>query len=344
MTVTITLTGLDTDDLLLGTAGSDMMFAGVGTDTLVGGLGNDQLDGGAGIDTATFAGPLTSFADSVIGWIVTSSEGNDVLQNIEIAVEGGGQRNLLVGSTGFAGVQAAFNAANNNDKVRLASGAYAGAFTYADSGLTVIAQLGALINASFTTAGSAGITVRAAGGADNVTGSANGDLLDGGGGADTLAGGGGNDFLVGGAGADAMSGGTGDDTFYVDNAGDGAAEAAGGGNDRVATIVSYALNNGSEVEVLEANDLHSANAMDLTGNDLANRITGNAGVNILRGEGGADVMSGAGGDDYLVGGTGADIMAGDGGNDTMYVDDSGDIAYEAAGQGNDGSRHRSATR
>ena len=48
-----------------------------------------------------------SFTDTVIGWITTSSDGNDVLQNVEIAVEGSGQRNLLVGSTGFAGIQAA---------------------------------------------------------------------------------------------------------------------------------------------------------------------------------------------------------------------------------------------
>ena len=172
-------------------------------------------------------------------------------------------------------------------------------------------------------------------GIENVSGTQLDDVIIGDGMANLLDGGGGNDFLVGGMGADALVGGAGDDTFYADNAGDTATEAAGEGNDRLATTVSYALNTLSEVEVLEATNLNSTNAMDLTGNELANRITGNDGVNILRGNGGADIISAAGGDDFLVGGDGADTMAGDAGNDTFYVNNTGDIVYEAVGQGND---------
>ena len=92
-----------------------------------------------------------------------------MLQNVEIAVEGSGQRNLLVGSTGFGGIQAALDAAVAGDAVRLAAGVYTGTWNYSDAGLTVLAQPDARINGSFLTAGTDGITVVGANLADNIT-------------------------------------------------------------------------------------------------------------------------------------------------------------------------------
>ena len=50
-TVTMTITGVDSNDLLEGTAGADTLSAGIGTDTLDGGAGNDTMIGGLGDDT-----------------------------------------------------------------------------------------------------------------------------------------------------------------------------------------------------------------------------------------------------------------------------------------------------
>src|SRR5207237_380388 len=259
------------------------------------------------------------FSDTVIGWLVSSTEGNDFLQRTEIAVDGDGDRNLLVGGTAFAGIQAALDEAVADDTARLAAGNYSGTFNYDVAGLTVIAQSGAVQNVTYAPAGTEGITVIAAGGADTSTTGAGNDIVYGGAGIDHLNGGAGNDALVGGTGNDVMTGGGGDDTAYVDAAGDVVVEAVGGGNDRVATAVSYTLSSGVAVEILEVLDSAStaATPINLFGNEFANRLVGNAGDNALVGGGGADSMVG-----YL-------------GNDTFYVDNVGDVVEEYAGQGAD---------
>ena len=66
---------------------------------------------------------------------------------------------------------------------------------------------------------------------------------------DTLFAGGGNDRLDGGAGADSMDGGDQDDIYFVDNAGDVAAESnadAFGGTDLVISSVDSHLGFGIE--------------------------------------------------------------------------------------------------
>jgi Ca2+-binding RTX toxin-like protein len=168
-----------------------------------------------------------------------------------------------------------------------------------------------------------------------IIGQAGVNFLFANGGNDQLIGLAGNDFLIGGSGADLMYGGTGDDTFYVDNIGDRAYENVGEGTDRIATLISYTLEDTSEVELLEATNTADTNAMDLTGSSSANLIIGNAGVNFLFGAGGNDTLVGLNGNDFLIGGTGADLMYGGQGDDTYYVDDIGDQANEVAGEGTD---------
>jgi serralysin len=170
---------------------------------------------------------------------------------------------------------------------------------------------------------------------ETLTGTAGIDVIYGLGGDDDISGLAGDDYLAGGAGADHLDGGAGDDTYYVDDAADEVVEAAGQGNDRIATAVTYILATGEEVETLEALNLSDTTAIDLQGNEFANRIIGNDGVNVLRGQAGNDVLIGLGGNDYLAGGTGADQMFGNGGNDTFYVDDAGDTVSERAGDGVD---------
>ncbi len=290
--------GNDGVNLIAGHGGEDLLYGNGGGDGLTGGAGNDLLDGGAGIDTAFFAGS-PGFTDTLVGWVATSFEGSDILRNVEIAVEGSGQRNLLVGSTGFATIQAASDSAVTGDNIRLAAGSYSGTVTYDVGGLTVIGQTGSQQNVTYAPVGTFGISVFGA------------NLVD------TITTGAGNDSLNGGGGDDVMTGGQGHDTYHVLQAGDVVIEAPGGGVDIIFTAVSYSLNDGSEVEVLATRAFDGTDPINLTGNGLANYMIGNDGANTMDGK------------------AGADVMVGRAGNDTYIVYDAGDEAVENAGGGVD---------
>ncbi|HEU0098207.1 MAG TPA: hypothetical protein VFQ67_05460 [Allosphingosinicella sp.] len=137
--------------------------------------------------------------------------------------------------------------------------------------------------------------------------------ITGNGAANVLKGLGGNDILDGGAGADSLYGGKGDDIYYIDNVGDKAREGNEVGIDAVYASVSYDLAG----EFIESLTLTGDNAINASGNSLANVIRGNAGANTIDGRGGADTMIGGGG------------------NDTYVVDDAGDKVVEASGGGTD---------
>lgn len=154
-------------------------------------------------------------------------------------------------------------------------------------------------------------------------------------GADTLTGTAGDDAILGFEGADLMTGLAGNDSYQVDDAGDVVNEAVGGGNDTIATSVSYTLGVQSEVETLRAANAFGIDDLLLTGNDIANRLEGNSGRNTLRGGGGDDVMYGLAGNDTLRGDGGNDSLYGGLGDDTYVVDDAGDQVFETAGEGRD---------
>jgi Ca2+-binding RTX toxin-like protein len=113
--------------------------------------------------------------------------------------------------------------------------------------------------------------------------------------ANALRGNAGDNVLDGGAGADKLYGYGGNDTCIIDNAGDGIAEAAGGGTDTALASVSYSL--AANVENLT---LTGAANIDGTGNGLDNVITGNAGDNVITGGLGADTLTGGDGRDVFV--------------------------------------------
>ena len=87
--------------------------------------------------------------------------------------------------------------------------------------------------------------------------------------------------------------------------------------DRVYARVSYTLAAGASVEKLSTGSNGGTDAINLTGNELAQQISGNNGDNILDGRGGADLLVGLLGDDGYI------------------VDNAGDVVVELAGEGND---------
>ncbi|KQQ45242.1 hypothetical protein ASF58_19615 [Methylobacterium sp. Leaf125] len=167
-------------------------------------------------------------------------------------------------------------------------------------------------------------------GNDTLIGNNGADTLHGGAGIDILAGARGNDMLDGGVGADRMYGGIGNDTFVVDNTGDIVIEYSSEGTDTVLASVSHALSVNVENLTLIGTD-----AINGTGNNLANILTGNAASNVLSGGYGDDQLFGLGGNDTLNGGVGNDTMVGGTGDDTYIVDAHGDVVIEAAGEGTD---------
>ena len=130
-------------------------------------------------------------------------------------------------------------------------------------------------------------------GIENVTGSANADVLTGDVNANVIAGGAGNDIIVGGAGADTLDGGTGTDTV------DYSASSA-------AVTVNLA-NAGAQSGGDAAGDI-LANFENITGSAYNDTLTGDANANSITGGAGNDTIAGGAGADTLDGGTGTDTV------------------------------------
>ena len=160
-------------------------------------------------------------------------------------------------------------------------------------------------------------------GNDSLDGSVGSDRMYGDGGNDVLTGGDLVNILDGGTGADTMSGGAGGDTYYVDDAGDQTIELVGGGTDLVYTSISLTLAANIENVTLMGSD-----ALNATGNDLANRLTGNAANNVFFGLAGNDRLEGGLGDDRLAGGTGRDVLTGGAGADEFVFSEWGSANYD----------------
>jgi len=267
--------GSVTNLTLIGNEFANQIYGSAGTDTLNGGGGNDTLGGGAGADTLDGGDGDDSLFGNEGEDDLTGGNGNDRL-------DGGVGADTMAGGLD----NDTYYVDNANDLVQEAVGE--GSDTVYTS-VSYALQAGQEIE-----------ILRVAGSATNLTLTGNefANQIYSSAGADTLNGGGGNDVLNGLAGADTMAGGLGNDTYYVDNAGDLVQEAVGEGNDVVYTSVSYALQQGQEIETLRV--AGSATNLTLTGNEFANQIYGSAGTDTLNGGGGNDILGGGAGADTFV--------------------------------------------
>ena len=309
----------DGNDSISTGAANDTLNGGAGDDTLDGGAGADAMTGGAGNDTFTVDDAGDSTAEAAGGGtdLVLSSITHTLGANVDnltltgvapINGTGNGLANTIIGNSAAntlngAGGADTMRGGDGNDIYRVDNVGDKAIEQSAGGGTdevrsTVSFTLGA--NVENLTLLSFGI------GAPAIDGT--GNALD-----NVIIGNNAANILNGAGGADSMTGNGGDDTYFVDNAGDQVAEAAGGGSfDLVRSTISYTL--GAEVERLT---LTGAAATDGTGNDLANVITGNAAAN------------------RIDGGLGVDKMRGGGGNDTYVVERASDTVIEDPGAGTD---------
>jgi VCBS repeat-containing protein len=298
-TVTVTITGVDSNDLLLGTVASDSLSGGIGFDTLYGDDGNDLLVGGADGDFL-----YGQNGDDTI----EGGDGNDV-------AAGGPGADSLDGGNGVDWLTYAFSTAAVN--VNLAANAATGGHADGDTIVNFENVIGTDLN-DVIIGDAADNLIRGGAGADTLSGGAGQDWLDyrgsfaagvnvnlatgavsggdaegdvisgferiiGSGNADVLVGNAGGNVIRGSLGADTMDGGAGVDWLDYRDA------TAG-------VIVLLATGSGFNADAQGDVFTNFEFLMGSFHNDL---LVGDGGENLIRGGAGADTMDGGGGIDWL---------------------------------------------
>jgi Ca2+-binding RTX toxin-like protein len=329
-------------DIYIGAASNDTLHGTAGADSMIGGLGDDEFlvndpgdaiaeTAGGGTDTvrttrASFLLPAEFENLAFVGAGDFAGTGNAAAN----ALAGGDGADTLDGGAGAD----TMTGGSGNDLYRV-NEIGDQVIEAADGGAdTVIAPIAWTLAAhveDLILTGTAGLAATGNAEANRMVGNTGSNRLTGLAGNDTLDGGASNDTLDGGSGADSLAGGSGNDLYILDDAGDAALEAPGGGADTVTTTLdTYVLP--AEIELLV---FTGAGGFAGTGNALANRIAGGSGNDSLAGEAGADSLWGANGADTLDGGSGADTMNGGAGDDTYRVDSTLDRVTELTGGGFD---------
>ncbi|HVQ07464.1 MAG TPA: Ig-like domain-containing protein [Allosphingosinicella sp.] len=326
VTVTITLTGLDTDDTLLGTAGTDILAGGNGNDTYYVENGSDQVleaNGGGNdrviasvsyalaagsyvetLEAAAAAGPINLTGNEFDQLLLGNGSANVLFGGLgNDTLEGGGGADMLYGEGGDD-----ISRGGSGDDIYVvdAAGDVTEELSF-EGNDTVLTQ----VSYALTTGASVetlSTTVHAATTAINLIG----NYLD-----QTIIGNYGANIITGGVGADVLIGLLGDDTYIIHDSTASVIEDAGGGNDLVYTSVSFMLGAGSQVEILSTTFHAGTAAIDLVGNSFAQAIYGNAAANNIRGGGGGDSLYGFAG------------------NDTYFVSSAADQVFEQASSGAD---------
>ncbi|MFZ2726350.1 MAG: hypothetical protein WAX77_08880 [Methylococcaceae bacterium] len=343
----ITATGDDNANKLIGNAEANTIIAGAGNDTIYGGAGRDVISTGAGNDDVNFASNITdtyATANSIAGvdWyndLQINNANNDGIgltvqvNNVGVAVSGAiNQSNFIANmntllsasAKGFnqftGGIDGAMITATSGDLSHTGSTGVDRSFIAVDLNASDTFDAGDFVievtGSTFTGTGLTKNTFTQA--PQTLIGTAADDSLIGGSGTDSMKGLAGDDTLDGGGRGDTMQGGADNDSYLIDNTGDIVDETVAGssGIDTVNSSVSYTLT--TNVENLT---LTGAGIINGTGNSLDNVLSGNNANNSL---------SGLAGNDDLKGGAGADTLSGGAGDDTYTVDDINDKVDETS--------------
>jgi Ca2+-binding RTX toxin-like protein len=344
------LSGLAGNDTLDGAAGNDSLSGGTGDDELKAGTGVDLADGGDDSDTlvllGNFADYLRTRPNATDTHLVSAASGEDItFRNVESVAFLDGTKSLaevhlnvisangdsIIGTTGndtldgLAGSDTLVGLTGDDTYVVDVAGDVI--TENLDEGVDSVSVIFAAAG-TYTLGGNvehAAITNTTAG--VNLTGNALGNHLQGNAQANILTGLDGNDSLIGGTGSDLLIGGAGDDAYEIDVAGDLIIEQNGEGTDQVniAFIAAGSYTLAAELENATVTAA-AAIAVNVTGNELNNRLTGNAAV---------DTLIGLAGNDTLNGGPGSDTLVGGGGDDQYQIDVGSDVVTEAVNEGND---------
>lgn len=309
------LDGVGANDKLYGDDGNDTLIGGVGADTLWGGRGIDSLIGGPDNDLYYIdqGDVIVENQDSGIDEIrgELDIDLNTVYLNVENATLQGKTAHRVIGSNASNqltgnGAGSTLEGLNGDDTYVLTASAD-----------TVIEAFNAghdLVLASMDVS-------RLTANVEDLTSKGIGLTLIGNDSDNVITGDAGSNYLDGASGQNTLIGGAGDDTYLVwDNAHDAITEQAGGGaQDIVWVKQSYVLSQtGNDLEVMKA---YSSNAVNMTGNALANLLVGNDGNDTLNGGGGNDsIYGGAGKDALTANAAGYVILSGGAGQDTYTVD------------------------
>lgn len=326
-------------DVLTGNALKNVISGNDGSDVINGGGGDDTLDGGSETaigDTLTYAG--TAAAVTVRLNIVTEQNtggaGKDTISGFENLTGGNGADfltgdnnvNVIQGGTGNDTIEGRQSGDTLDGGANIAGGdtvSYANAEIF---GVTVD------LNLQGTTIGAADATVQSSDGDanndllygfENLTGSAQGDILTGDEFANIISGGGGDDLIRGGLGADTLDGGThgvgGDSVSYDSSAANVTVTLGNNGAQSTVTGAGGSAGIGDKIKNFE----------NVEGSGFNDKLTGNALDNDLTGLMGPDNLTGGLGSDSFVYNAAAE------GSDTItdFVSGTDDIAIDAAGFG-----------
>ncbi len=353
----VNITGSSANDSFTGGSGNDTLLSGDGNDTISSGSGDDSVDAGVGND---------SFSTSI-----TDLDSHDTV------VGGTGSDTLTFTDAGTINASS-FDHVSGIETITLASGTNTLTVTDALAGsatgttLNISGGTASSIDASQLGAGHS-VNITGGSGGDNLTGGAGNDTLSAGDGNDTLTGGSGDDSSDGGAGNDSFStsiadldshdtvtGGTGNDTLTFTDAGTIDASSfdhvsgietislASGTNTITITdaLVASSANStlsisGGTANTIDASQLASGHAVNITGSSGNDNLTGGAGNDTILADGGNDTLTGSSGDDSLDGGAGDDVfytstqnlnshdtIIGGDGNDTLVFTDNGTITAD----------------